>query len=173
MAQESIKVRQPSFSVSCTLTRPNDTTVYTAGDIINNNAATTLPYFDFTGMSAPCTKIQITSICILDEFGTAATKLQANMNMFTSDTLTGYTPTDNTPFAPTFAEVMSKKAGVLTGITTNSTFGTNAYVVCLSSQNLVCQIASDSKLYFALCPTNGYTPGAQKKLCVNISGLIL
>jgi hypothetical protein len=167
-------IRQPAFSVNCTLTRPNDTTAYTAGDIINNSGSSKLPSFDLSSLCTPGTKIQITNISILDEFGTAATKLQANLHLFSSDTLTGYTPTDNAAFAPTFAEVNIKKLGSITGITSNATFGTNAYVVVLNSNfSFITQTASDGKLYFALCPTNTYSPGAQKKLIVNISGYIL
>lgn len=174
MSQESIKIRQPAFNVNCTLTRPNDTTAYTAGDIINSAGASVLPSFDFSAVCAPGTKLQITNIQILDEFGTAATKLQANIHFFSADTLTGYTPTDNAAFNTTFAEVNSKKLGSVTGITSNATFGTNAYVVTLNTNfNFVTQTASDGKLYFALCPSNAYTPGAQKKLVVNITGFIL
>lgn len=170
----SVQIRQPAFNLNCTLTRPNDTTAYTAGDIINSSGADKLPYFDLSCICPPNTKIQITGISILDEFGTAATKLQANLHFFNADTLTGYTPTDNTAFAPTFAEILSKKLGSVTGISTNATFGTNAYVVVLNTNfSFITQTASDGKLYFALCPTNGYTPGAQKKLIVNITGYIL
>lgn len=174
MPQESIKIRQPAFNVNCTLTRPNDTTAYTAGDIINTGSASTLPYFDLSTLCPPNTKLQITGIQILDEFGTAATKLQANIHFFSADTLTGFTPTDNVAFAPTFAEVNLKKLGSVTGITSNATFGTNAYVVALNTNfSFITQTAADGKLYFALCPSNAYTPGAQKKLVVNLTGFIL
>lgn len=174
MSQDSIKIRQPAFNVCCTLTRPNDTTQYTAGDIINTDGASKLPYFDLSLTCIPGTKLQITGIQILDEFGTAATKLQANIHFFSVDTLTGFTPTDNATFAPTFAEVNSKKLGSVTGITSNATFGTNAYVVALNTNfSFITQTAADGKLYFALCPSNAYTPGAQKKHVINLTGYIL
>lgn len=174
MSQESIKIRQPAFNVNCTLTRPNDTTAYTAGDIINNSGSSVLPNFDFSAICPPGTKLQITGIQILDEFGTAATKLQTNIHFFNADALTGYTPTDNAAFNPTFAEVNSKRLGSVTGITSNATFGTNAYVVTLNTNfSFVTQTAAVGKLYFALCPSNAYTPGSQKKLVINITGFIL
>lgn len=174
MSQDSIKIRQPAFNINCTLTRPNDTTAYTTGDIINTGGANKLPNFDFSTVCPPGTKLQITNVQILDEFGTAATKLQANIHFFSADTLTGFTPTDNVAFAPTFAEVSSKKLGSITGITSNATFGPNAYVVTLNANfQFITQTATDGKLYFALCPANGYTPGAQKKLIVNLTGYIL
>jgi hypothetical protein len=167
------KTKADVFEISAGITRAANTTPYSAGQIINGNALTDLIDLDFSAIAQANDKIQISSISILDEFGTAAVKLSATVHFFNSDILAGQNLADAQAFAPSYAEIKAKRKATCEDISTIITFGTAAYIVTQSEISRLCELDASAKIYAAIIVNNAYTPGSGKKLTLIVKGYIL
>jgi hypothetical protein len=162
-----------AFEISAEITRATNTTTYSAGQIINGNGLTDLIDLDFSAIAIPNQKIQLISCSILDEFGTAATKLVAQVYLFNTDTLTGSNLADAQAFIPTYAELKAKRVATFEDVSILTTFGTSAYMISQTEVSRICSLNANSKLFAAIIASTAYTSGNGKKLTLVIKGFLL
>lgn len=154
--------------VSASKTRPNDTTAYTAGDIINDStSAPTVFTFNncvrFEGGSGIIGRV------IIDDSAAQSTKLSAELWLFD----TTYTPdNDNAAITPTDAEMQTVVAviPISTSYVGDATSGAGGNVLLTSGVvNTPFKCAEGSKaLYGMLVARNAYTPVAQEVFNIRI-----
>lgn len=161
------------FAISVELTRPADTTAYAIGDLINTDSAEVLPTLDFSSIASASQKIMITGADVLDENGSASVKLSAILHLFNANSLTGSTLTDNTAFAPTYAEIKAKRVMTLEDVSITTAFGTAAYLLSTSELQRICTLDANAKLYAALIANSAYTPASGGKLALTVRGFLL
>lgn len=165
--------------ISIEITRPSDTVAYTANDLINANAATTLPEIDFStkfGASVANRRIQINSIQITSSNGSASTKLIPEVIFYNANTLTGSTLIDNIAFNPTYAQHVLKKATAFSKqenwVTSDFAYG-NFYEMRLTEIIRNACLDVNGKLFLALIATNAYIPASSEKLTITIKFYLL
>lgn len=155
--------------ISASFTRPNDTTAYASGDVINNS--TSAPVV-LTFPRATVTQGQNFSIiaqAIMVDSANQTTKLEAELWLFDA------APTadnDNAAFTPTDAEC-ANLLGVIpfnTFFVGDATSGAGGNVVYRET-NLtipVKTVAGDNAIYGVLVARSAYTPVAQESFTIKL-----
>lgn len=173
----SLNVRAVVFdNVSVEITRPANTTAYTAGALINAATnSTTLPALDFTACGATAgQKIQIHSISVTSSYGGATTKLLPWVSLYNANAITGQNLGDAQAFNPTYAEVVAKRAKSFRDDEfTVASISTNAYLMAINEIARELTLDASKKLYVALKAMNAYTPASGEKFTIAVSGFLL
>jgi hypothetical protein len=165
--------------ISVEITRPTNTDAYTANDIINSNAATTLPELDFSalfGTTVANRRIQINSMQITSSNGAAVTKLVPEIILYNANTLIGQTLTDNTAFNPTYAQHVLKKATAFSKqenwVNGDFAYG-NFYEMRLTEIIRNACLDANGKLYVSIIATNAYVPASGEKFTITLKFYLL
>jgi len=137
------------FVVAVSITRPANTTSYSAGQIVNANGASTLPVWDLSPYTTAAAKLVVVTGVSMMGSTNDTTKLQCSIVTYNASTLTGQTLTDQTAFAPTHAQTLAKKTGCLESVTTLQPIGSVEW--CMAMTEIQREITTDSagKIYFA------------------------
>jgi len=142
-----------------TVTRPNDTTAYTAGDVVADTPGTR---FTFSGLPISTGQGGMIQTVVVIDSVVAATPPDLELWLFDADVAA---IADNAAFAPTDAELLNL-VGIVTLATASFKKGT-VNQACVS-QNLGCSFKSDI-LYGVLVVRNAYTPTANEVFKVVLS----
>jgi hypothetical protein len=168
-----LPIKLTPFSITTSITRPANTTVYSIGTIVNANAASTLPAFDLTALiGATSRTVQINNAYLMGSTADV-TKLQVSLCLYNASTITGQTLTDNTAWAPTHAETLAKMVGCLESITTPQPIGSVEYRMAMTEISRQVVTASDGKIYFAPITLNSATPSSAEVFTFKIEGYLL
>jgi hypothetical protein len=163
-----------NFKVSLEITRPANTSNYVDGDIVNNNASTTLPEFDFSSYGSVANKqILIKTITVISNRAAGTAKLDPFMYFFNSNTITGQDLTDNISFNPSYAELIAKIDIIEPNTFTAMNDGDNSYMLIKTGLSDIGYLNASSKLYLAMVASAGYTPISAEKFYITIKGTIL
>lgn len=155
--------------ITTSLTRPADTTAYTAGDAITDNAGTKLTFANVARLAAGSG--QIKRITLIDS-ANVATKPDVEIWLFD----TSFTPdTDNAAFTPTDAEMETLICVIAFGTaawnvgTATAGAGGNAMIEGALSHaiNFKCT-GSLTDIYGALVVRNAYVPVSQEKFTIRL-----
>lgn len=155
--------------VSSSKTRPNNTTAYAAGDVINESTSVgTIITFTNTGRTEGNSGI-ITASQIIDS-ANQTTKPQLALWLFNNAPTT---VNDNAAFAPSDAELESGFIGVVNFsdlFVGNATSGAGGnYLLQTKNENLVFECVDGSRdIYGILQVLNAYTPVANEKFTVTL-----
>lgn len=163
------------FEVSVEITRPANTTAYTVGQIINSNAATTLPALDLSALiGAVARNVQLNRISITSSNGAAATKLSAIAAIFkVNNPAVGGTLADAQTASATYATVKANLQTVFEAISTSLGFGTASYNIFQGEVQRLATTDATGKLYLMLIANNAYTPASGETLYVTVKGYLL
>jgi hypothetical protein len=151
-------------TIKTAFTRPNDTTQYTSGDVVNDS--TSAPsVMTFSGFSSTAGKQTLIQQLIVCSSANQSTKLDAELWLFD----TTVTPdNDNAAFTPTDAENRTLVAKIAIPASAwaagTATAGAGGNAVCVLD-NLgipVNTLVSDNAIYGVLVARNAYTPVAQE-----------
>ncbi len=165
---------QPGFgylnrSVSASITRPNDTTAYAAGDVVASSTTAAVATTFANAVGEPGGSAILTSVMMVDSSSTA-TKGQFEVWLFNAS----YTQDqDNAVFTPTDAECATLVAVVplntsYVGDATAGTGGNAVYFSGAINQYFSCAAASTT-LYGALVVRNAYTPIAVEVFTIQLN----
>jgi hypothetical protein len=151
----------PAFSVGTTITRSSTTTAYNSGQVILNNGAAVLPTIDIsaaTGLNLAKRKIAITGAYLISNNGSNSA-FSGYVDFFNvNNPSVGTTLADYSIFNPTANALASNFVGTLDNLVNTRKYGTTSWL-CMQSEILrKCTLDASGKLYFALVPTNTYTP---------------
>lgn len=145
--------RKPQASV----TRPNDTAGYVAGDVINNATSGAAHQSITVGRVAGGSGVIIGALLIIST--AQSTKLDAEVWLFSSPL--GTAPNDNAAFAPSDAEMLTLVDIIPFG--NNPTVGSGNVAYRARDLSTVYQCAEGSQtLTWYIIPRNSYTPTAQE-----------
>lgn len=166
------KVRSSGHTVTATLTRPNDTSAYAAGDVMaDSTSAPTIP-LTFLGVTieSPGNAV-IQSLTLIDSANNAT---KPDLELWLFDTVPGV-ENDNAAFAPTDAETMTLVAVIPIPATMfvvgNAGSAAAGNAVC-DIQNLGIPVNTNvtgrTTLWGFLVVRNAYTPVANEQFTVRL-----
>jgi hypothetical protein len=160
------------FMANVTITRPANTTAYTAGEVLST-ATTGLTAFPTFALGVGNTQdYVINNISIISSNGGAATKGQFDVYLFNTSSPSGGGFNDAAAFAPT-AAALSATGNCLVGIIPSllPNTGTASYGYQYSSVNLLGQTDSSGNAYLAVVLANAYTPASGETITVVVNGV--
>ena len=148
---------------SASVTRPNDTTPYAAGEVVNSTVASVLTFNGATRGKLGSTILM--SATVVDSANVAA--LKPDLQLWLFDT-TVTADADNAVFTPTDAELATLlhiiSFPVASFVVADATSGANGNCVC-NAQNLwlpINTVKDDNAIYGVLVVRNAYVPIAQE-----------
>jgi len=169
MPPKETKITGYTKVVTAAITRPNDTTAYTAGDsIADKTSAATLLTFTDAARHAGGSGVLLDALLV--DSAAQTTKLDAELYLFDT-TMTA--PVDNAAWAPTDAILATLVAIVdfgsspWVGCPTAGADGNVAYQVQNNNAGFVCG-ASSRDLFGVLVARNAYTPVALEVLTIRL-----
>ena len=168
--------RNAFWSAQVTITRPANTTAYTAtattGWLVNNSGQSTLPVLS-TGLPAG-TRIQIQNITVLSSNGAASPKAQFALHFFSTNTYAttgGATLVDGQPFQPTLAALASANNNLFGSVGTQlPLLGPGAYGYKITMDTGTMTVGSGGAIFPALVGVNNYQPTSGEQIVIMASG---
>ena len=159
------------FQISLEITRPTDTTPYDINDLINNNGSTTLPAFDFSILGDLTNRfIEILSIIIISNNGAITLpRLSPFIHLFNVNS-PGFTVTDNSPFSPTYTQMINYRVLSIDSTFTPIASGSDCYLLVSADKDRILKLDASSKVYLALINSNAYIPSSSEKITVILQG---
>jgi hypothetical protein len=161
-----------TFDISVEITRPANTTAYAIGDIINANAATTLPALDFSTVATASQQIQITGAILTSNNGGASTKLVAQVHLWTRNDIQDDC-TDNLALAPDYAICTASRVSMLDDLSNVVSMGSGAYSAMQTEVSRIATLDATAKLYASIIANNAYTPASGEKFTLKLKGFLL
>ena len=162
------------FEVSVAITRAANTTAYAANQVINGNAASTLPTLDFSGLiGAAARGIQINSVRVISNNGAATVPFLGVLALLNVNNPAGQAVTDQANFNPSYAVMTANVTTVFENVTNRVIFGTSAALY--QQADVVRNAVTDATghLYAALVTTNAYTPANGETITIAVKGYLL
>ena len=162
------------FEVSVAITRAANTTAYAANQVINGNAASTLPTLDFSGLiGAAARAIQINSVRVISNNGAATVPFLGVLALLNVNNPAGQAVTDQANFNPSYAVMTANVTTVFENVTNRVIFGTSAALY--QQADVVRNAVTDATghLYAALVTTNAYTPANGETITIAVKGYLL
>jgi hypothetical protein len=164
-------VRQWTFLNHIQITRPANTTAYVLGSIINNNASSILPIFNFTSYngSIPTRTIRIKEI----QVASSGSPRNITWIITNSATMGAQVFTDNTLFNPVNSDYFANSKEVFTNLPTSLYGGnftqsqSNSNIANLNSQ---IDIDAGNKLYLIPIVATAFTPNSAEIFDITIKG---
>lgn len=159
------------YSSVITITRPSNTTAYSAGQVVST-AISGLTAFPTMAIGVGNTqKIIINNVSIISSNGGAATKGQFAVYLFNAASPSGGGFNDAAAFAPTAAAFVldgNSMIGQIPSLLPNT--GSASYGYILTNDTRQATTDSSGNLYPAIILTNAYTPASGETITLRISG---
>jgi hypothetical protein len=161
------------FTATLSFTRPANTTQYTAKDIINANAAITLPYFDLSAYGAN-RKVLLSFLSFRsDNYAVKSTApLKPDCRIYGMNNPVADC-TDNLAFNPSWDNLDKLMAACNYSDADTFDIGTSGYVAG-RWEGIAKIVTTDANgyLYFAALDTAAYTPASGEKFRAHIAGFV-
>jgi hypothetical protein len=164
-------IGQRTFEAILPITRPANTTAYAAGQVISTATSALTAFPTFALGIGNSQRFTINDVQLISSNGSASTKLQASLFLFSSASPSGGGFNDASTFAPT-AAALGASGNALLGILPSSItqMGTAAYGISLLNQSLQGQTDSSGNVYCALVAANAYTPANAETFYIKVTG---
>lgn len=163
----------PCFVATGSLTRSSTVTAYAAGQIVNANAASTLPAIDVStalGFSVANRKIAITTVYVISDNGAnpAWTGFVDFFNVNNPATVTDYTA-----FAPTAATLVTNFANTADAISNTRKYSTTTNLSWQTEMLRKVTLDATGKTYVAPICSAAYTPKSGEVFTILIKFYLL
>lgn len=165
-------IGQRTFSSTFSITRPANTTAYSIGQVLSTatSGLTGFPAFNL-GFGGNV-KFTIQSAAIYSSNGSAGTKGQFSLYLFTTASPSGGGFNDGAAFAVTGAAASAAYNAMIGNVASSlPNLGTAAYGYQLNNLNLIPQTDSLGNLYPAVVLNNAYTPASGEVIYITVSGV--
>lgn len=166
-------IGQRPFEAYVTITRPSNTTAYSAGQVLSTATSALSAFPTFALGIGNSQRYIVTNISLFSSYGAAGTKGQFSVELFNAPSPSGGGFNDAAAFAVTAAAQASSGNAIFgtLGATATSGLGTAAYGYALQGLNVQGATSSSGNTYLAITVLNTYTPASGETITVKVAGL--